>query len=152
MTVVDSAEFYNNLDSMKTYENGESIGTIAELMMEQVEFSNVVIVNKIDLVSEDQKSDIIEKIGVFNPAAKVIESIQSKVNAMEILNTCLYNAAAVKEQFWMRATKVALEKNVEADILDCCESSMAKDGKKCCKSKSKDGKFLDSGLSQVVLE
>ena len=152
ITVVDSAEFYNNLDSMKTYENGESIGTIAELMMEQVEFSNVVIVNKIDLVSEDQKSDIIEKIGVLNPAAKVIESIQSKVNAMEILNTCLYKAAAVKEQFWMRATKVASEKNVEADILDCCESSMAKDGKKCCKSKSKDGKFLDSGLSQVALE
>ena len=38
ITVVDSAEFYNNLESMKTYENGESIGTIAELMMEQVAF------------------------------------------------------------------------------------------------------------------
>ena len=152
ITVVDSAEFYNNLDSMKTYENGESIGTIAELMMEQVEFSNVVIVNKIDLVSEDQKSDIIEKIGVLNPAAKVIESLQSKVNAAEILNTCLYRAAAVKEQFWMRATKVAAEKNVEAKMLDCCETSMAKDGKKCCKSSSKDGKFLDSGLSQVALK
>ena len=152
ITVVDSAEFYNNLDSMKTYENGESIGTIAELMMEQVEFSNVVIVNKIDLVSEDQKSDIIEKIGVLNPAAKVIESIQSKVNAVEILNTCLYKAAAVKEQFWMRATKVAAETSVEADMLDCCETSMAKGGKKCCSSKSKDGKFLDSGLSQVALE
>ena len=152
ITVVDSAEFYNNLDSMKTYENGESIGTIAELMMEQVEFSNVVIVNKIDLVSEDQKSDIIEKIGVLNPAAKVIESIQSKVNAVEILDTCLYNAGAVKEQFWMRATKVAAEKSVEADMLDCCETSMAKGGKKCCSSKSKDGKFLDSGLSQVALE
>ena len=42
ITVVDSAEFYNNLGSMKTYEQGETIGTIAELMMEQVEFSNVV--------------------------------------------------------------------------------------------------------------
>ena len=93
ITVVDSAEFYNNLESMRTYENGESIGTIAELMMEQVEFSNVVVVNKIDLVSEDQKSDIIEKIGVLNPSAKVIESIQSKVKASEILDTRLYKAS-----------------------------------------------------------
>ena len=36
ITVVDSAKFYNNLASMKTYEQGETSGTIAELMMEQV--------------------------------------------------------------------------------------------------------------------
>ena len=36
ITVVDSAEFYSNLASMKTYEQGETVGTIAELMMEQV--------------------------------------------------------------------------------------------------------------------
>ena len=36
ITVVDSAEFYNNLASMKTCEQGETSGTIAELMMEQV--------------------------------------------------------------------------------------------------------------------
>ena len=35
ITVVDSAELYNNLASMKTYEQGETLGTIAELMMEQ---------------------------------------------------------------------------------------------------------------------
>ena len=34
--MVDSAEFHTNLDTMKTYEQGETIGTIAELMMEQV--------------------------------------------------------------------------------------------------------------------
>ena len=53
VTVVDAAEFYNNLDSMKVYEEGEIKGTIAELMMEQVEFSNVVVLNKEDLVSVD---------------------------------------------------------------------------------------------------
>ena len=36
ITVVDSAELYNNLASMKTYEQGETLGTIAELMMEQL--------------------------------------------------------------------------------------------------------------------
>ena len=152
ITVVDSAEFYNNLESMRTYENGESIGTIAELMMEQVEFSNVVVVNKVDLVNEDQKRDIIEKIEVLNPSAKVVESIQSEVNPMEILNTNLYKAADVHDQFWMRATRNAAEKDVAADLLDCCETSMAQDGKKCCKSKSEDGKMIDSGLSQVQVD
>ena len=52
VTVVDAAEFYNNLESMKVYEEGETRGTIAELMMEQVEFSNVVVLNKEDLVSQ----------------------------------------------------------------------------------------------------
>ena len=41
VTLIDSAEFYNNLASMKTYEQGETVGTIAELMMEQVAFGAV---------------------------------------------------------------------------------------------------------------
>ena len=45
VTVIDAAEFYNNLGSMEQFENGEAEGTIAELMMEQVEFSNIVVLN-----------------------------------------------------------------------------------------------------------
>jgi len=150
VTVVDSAEFYNNLGSMKTYEQGEATGTIAELMMEQVEFSNVVVLNKGDLVTEDQQTDIIEKISLLNPKAKIIKSIQSRVNVLEILNTSLYKADEVKEEFWITASKVAEEK-IEAVMLECCEKSVAKDGKKCCKSKNKDGKLVDTGLSQVLL-
>ena len=68
---------------------------------------------------------------------------------MEILNTHMFKAEDNKMEFWMAASKMATEK-VEAD-LECCETSMAKDGKKCCKSKSKDGRLVDSGLSQVNL-
>jgi len=150
VTVVDSAEFYNNLGSMKTYEQGETMGTIAELMMEQVEYSNVVVLNKGDLVSEDQKTDIMDKISVLNPKAKVVHSVQSRINVMEILNTRLYKAEKGKEEFWITASKVAEEK-IEAAMLECCEKSVAKDGKKCCKSKNKDGKLIDTGLSQVLL-
>eukprot|EP00090_Calanus_glacialis_P023284 TRINITY_DN3589_c0_g1_i4.p1 TRINITY_DN3589_c0_g1~~TRINITY_DN3589_c0_g1_i4.p1 ORF type:complete len:532 (+),score=161.05 TRINITY_DN3589_c0_g1_i4:62-1597(+) len=151
ITVVDSAEFYNNLASMKTYEQGETVGTIAELMMEQVEFSNVVVVNKGDLVSKKQKADIIGKIRLLNPNAKIVESIQSKVNVMEILNTHMFKAEDNKVEFWMKASKEAAEL-IDENGLECCEKSMAKDGKKCCKSKSKDGKLVDSGLSQVQLD
>ena len=112
----------------------------------------MVVVNKRDLVSEDQKADIIGKIVLLNPKAKVIESVHSKVNVMEILNTHLFKAEDHKEEFWMLATKEqnrTEQEKIEANVLECCEKSMAKEGKKCCKSKSKDGKLVDSGLSQV---
>jgi len=152
ITVVDSAEFYNNLGSMKTYEQGETIGTIAELMMEQVEFSNVVVVNKGDLVSEEQQHDILEKIALLNPSAKIVKSVQSKVNPLEILNTRLFKAEKNKDEFWMTAARAKVDAVEKAVDLECCVESMAKDGKKCCKSKSKDGKLVDSGLSQVQLD
>jgi len=152
ITVVDSAEFYSNLASMKTYEQGDMVGTITELMMEQVEFSNVVVVNKGDLVSEDQKADILAKIVLINPKAKVVESVHSKVDVMEILNTRMFKADDQKVEFWMEASKTAEKEKIESNDLECCEKSMAQDGKKCCKSKSKDGKLVDSGLSQVQLD
>jgi len=154
ITVVDSAEFYNNLGSMKTYMQGETIGTIAELMMEQVEFSNVVVVNKGDLVNEEQQHDILEKIALLNPSAKVVRSVQSKVNPLEILNTKLFNAEKNKNEFWVAAARAKLEvvEKAEVEALECCVESLAKEGKKCCKSKSKDGKLVDSGLSQVQLD
>ena len=147
VTVVDSAEFYNNLGSMKTYEQGDTMGTIAELLMEQVEFSNVVVLNKGDLVSEEQQADIIEKITLLNPDAKIVKSIQSRVNVMEILNTRLYKPVKGKEEFWIKATQEA--EKIESVMLECCEQSVVKDGKKCCKSENKDGNFVDTGLSQV---
>ena len=108
----------------------------------------MVVVNKGDLVTSDQKADIVDKIKLLNPRAKVVESVHSKVDVMEILNTGLFKAEDNQNEFWVEATKV--EEKVEA-VLECCETSLAKDGKKCCKSKSKDGKLLDTGMSQVVV-
>jgi len=110
VTVVDSAEFYNNLENMNTYEQGDTVGTIAELMMEQVEFSNVVVLNKGDLVSEDQTADILEKIKLIQPRAKIIKSTQSKVDVKDILDTKLFKADQNKDEFWITASKTAAEK------------------------------------------
>ena len=108
VTVVDSAEFYSNLGSMKTFEQGDARGTLAELLMEQVEFSNVVVLNKGDLVDEGQQNDIIDKIALINPRAKVVKSVRSRINVMDILNTNLYRK---EEGFWVKASKVASEED-----------------------------------------
>ena len=108
-----------------------------------------MVVNKGDLGNEEQKADIMGKISLLNPKAKIVESIQSRVKVTDILNTRMFNAEDNKNEFWMAATKAAAEEKIEKEVLECCETTMAKEGKKCCKSKSKDGKLVDSGLSQV---
>jgi len=102
VTLIDSADFYNNLSSMKIWDQCDVVGTIAELMMDQVEFANVIVLNKGDLVNEEQQGDLEEKIKLLNPKAKVIKSIQSKINVSDILNTRLYKD---KEEFWVTSTK-----------------------------------------------
>merc|ERR1712165_190950 len=102
VSLIDAADFYNNLASMKTYDNCDIVGTIAELMMDQVEFANVILCNKTDLVNEGQQNDVMEKLKLLNPKAKIVKSINSKIDVMEILNTSLYKD---KEEFWVTSTK-----------------------------------------------
>merc|ERR1712241_288702 len=71
VTLIDSADFYNNLGSMKIYDQCDMVGTIAELMMDQVEFANVIVLNKSDLINEQQQSDLMEKVSLLNPKAKI---------------------------------------------------------------------------------
>ena len=120
-------------------------------MMEQVEFSNVVVLNKKDLVDKDQQQDILNKISLLNPKARVVKSTQSRINVKEILNTRLFNRADVEENsIMMAATKVDASTYVEPEP-ECCTRSIEKGKKKCCKSKAKNDRLVDSGMSQVLL-
>ena len=151
VTVVDAAEFYSNMDGMKAYNEG----SIAELMMEQVEFSNVVVLNKQDLVTVNQVNDIMDRISIINPKAKVLKSSQSKINIMDILNTRLYTQTGQESGSAINSSaKVSqfLEKFQSSNIeLSCCKKSLALDGKLCCKNEAKNMGILDSGLSLVEL-
>jgi len=119
VTMIDSADFHNNLGSMKTYDECSMVGTIAELMMDQVEFANVICLNKCDLVNEEQKTDLFEKIAVINDKAKIIQTVQSKIEPKDILNTHMYKD---KDEFFVTSTKQ--EANIEAragkDAPDAC--------------------------------
>ena len=151
VTVIDAAEFYNNLEGMDAYIQGEQQGTIAELLTEQVEYSNVIVLNKQDLVTKEQLGDIMDKLMVLNPRAKVVNSIHSKVNVMDILNTHLHkNFAHMEENSIMISATKHEEKEVEPEVIkSCCQKSLD-DGKvKCCSSKNE--KDVGSALSQITL-
>jgi G3E family GTPase len=93
VTVVDAANFmrdFGSWDDLKdrNMELGEDDDrNIVDLLVDQVEFANVIIVNKTDLVSPQQVGTIKKIIGQLNSTALVLESTKSRVPLKEILNT-----------------------------------------------------------------
>lgn len=97
VTVVDSFNFFKDFGSPETLmdrnmtDMEDDFRTIVNLLTDQVEFANVIILNKTDLVSEAHLGVLKSAIKKLNPSAKILESSFSKVNPKEILNTGLFD-------------------------------------------------------------
>lgn len=65
--------------------------TIADLLIDQVEFANVLVLNKIDLVSENAVGTVEATIRRLNPAARIVRSAHGVVHLAEVLGTGRYN-------------------------------------------------------------
>ena len=97
VTVVDAFNFFKDFGSPETLMDRELTDmegdhrTIVNLLTDQVEFANVIILNKTDLVSKDHLGVLKASIHKLNPSAKIVESTFSKVSPHEVLNTGLFN-------------------------------------------------------------
>jgi G3E family GTPase len=97
VTVVDAFNFirdYSTMESLqdrKLTELAEDQRTIVDLLTDQVEFANVIILNKTDLVSADQLGVLRAVLKKLNSSARVIESSFGKIPLAEILNTGLFD-------------------------------------------------------------
>ena len=97
VTVVDAFNFFKDFGSPEKLMDRELTDmegddrTIVNLLTDQVEFANVIILNKADLVSKETLGVLRSTIKKLNPSAKIIESSYSKVEAKEILNTGLFD-------------------------------------------------------------
>ena len=97
VTVVDAANLiknYSSTDFLK--DKGEVAGegderTLVDLLVEQIEFANVILLNKVDLVTEKELKIIRAVIRGLNAKAKIIETNHSKVAMNEVMNTNLYD-------------------------------------------------------------
>ena len=97
VTVVDSYNFMKDFSSPEylTDRNLTDIEgddrTIVNLLTDQVEFANVILLNKTDLVSEPDLRNLYDIIHKLNPEAKIIPSNHSKVNLRDVINTGLFD-------------------------------------------------------------
>ena len=77
--------------------------TIVNLLTDQIEFANVIVLNKADLVSDDDLKLIKAVIRKLNPLAKLLESSFGKISPNEILNTRLFDfEASAKGAGWIQ--------------------------------------------------
>ena len=65
--------------------------TIVNLLTDQVEFANVILLNKTDLVSESELRTLYDIINKLNPEAKIIPSKHSKVDIRYVINTGMFD-------------------------------------------------------------
>jgi len=109
VTVVDSASFFDNLASVEAViDRDPSIDkqdnrNIAHLLLDQVEFADVIILNKMDIMAEDDMEKLEKTISCLNPGAKLIRSVQSSVPLTEVLNTGRFSFKnAAQNAGWLR--------------------------------------------------
>jgi G3E family GTPase len=119
---VDVVNFPRYLSSLKRFqdvfqdgldyaEEGEGEKSISELMVEQVEFANVVLLNKVDLVSEKKIQVTKRLVQTLNPKARVVEGSFGKIDLRYILNTNLFDMQEASESSgWL----VSLKEGVNA--------------------------------------
>ena len=103
VTVVDAYNFFKDFGSPETLKDRELSDiegdhrTIVNLLTDQIEFANVILLNKTDLVSEEQLGVLRAAIQKLNPSARIIQTSFSKVHPKEILNTGLFDFAEAEQ-------------------------------------------------------
>ncbi len=97
VTVVDAGAFLKDYDSYDSLaQRGQEMDEsdhrmLSQLLVEQVEFANVLIVNKTDLVSEEQLTDLQDILKQLNPQAVQITSQFGEVDLRHIFDTHLFD-------------------------------------------------------------
>ena len=124
VTVVDAVEFPKYLTSLQRFKDrfhdgieeaqeGEAEKSIAELMVEQVEFANVILLNKMDLLQsnhndgDQQLTTVKELIRQLNPRATIIPTSFGKLDDYGcILNTNSFSMKdAQQSPGWLTSLK-----------------------------------------------
>lgn len=97
VTVVDAMNFLQDYDAAKYLQDtGESLGeederSVADLLIEQVEFANIILVSKTDLAEPDEVKRLTAILKTLNTHAQIIPISAGNVNVDAVLNTGLFN-------------------------------------------------------------
>lgn len=97
VTVVDAVNFLKDFDEAKMLqETGESLGadderSVTDLLIDQVEFSDVILINKIDLIRPEELDNLRGILRSLNTEAEIIAIQNGCIDAARILNTRKFN-------------------------------------------------------------
>ena len=97
VTVVDAGNFLKDYDEAKFLQDtDESLGeederSVADLLVDQVEFADVILVSKTDLASSSDVERLIAILKTLNTDAKIVPIAEGQVNIDDVLSTGLFD-------------------------------------------------------------
>lgn len=100
VTLVDCKAFNGDLTTseflLERYAEQEGMveedeRNISELLIDQVEFADIILLNKCDVVQKDEVDKIEQSLKTLNPVAKVYRTVQSKIDVQSVLSTGLFD-------------------------------------------------------------
>ncbi|MEH0548540.1 GTP-binding protein [Streptomyces sp. B21-105] len=109
VTVVDAANFLTELASgddldergLAPYEDDER--TVSDLLVDQVEFADVIVLNKLDLVDEEAAGRLRAALARLNPLARIVPAVHGRVDLNEVLGTGLFDLERAQQApGWVR--------------------------------------------------
>ncbi|MFP5383613.1 MAG: zinc metallochaperone GTPase ZigA [Gammaproteobacteria bacterium] len=109
VTVVDGVNFlrdYHEAQSLK--EAGESLGedderNVAQLLIDQIEFADVILVSKADLISQDAADELVSMLRTLNPRADIHAMQNGQARPEWIFNTGRFSfEEAQQAPGWLR--------------------------------------------------
>nr|WP_068130275.1 GTP-binding protein [Nosocomiicoccus ampullae] len=116
VTVVDAYRFWNDYNSGETLlDRQEGMSEVDErevsdLLIDQIEFCDIIILNKTDLVSEDELSQLKRTIRTLQPEAEIIETVNAEVPLEKVLNTGRFDyEKAASSAGWLRELEMGHE-------------------------------------------
>lgn len=121
VTVVDAFNFlrdYLSRDSLAT--RGESLGeederSVVDLLIEQVEFCDVLVLNKIDLVPAEARDSLRRILARLNPRAQIVEAEFGRVPLDSVLDTGRFDfAQAAQAPGWLQELRGSHTPETEA--------------------------------------
>ena len=97
VTVVDAYRFWHDYSSGETLlERSQAVGEddtreVVDLLIDQIEFCDVLLLNKCDMVGDDELNELESVLRKLQPRAKLIRIQNGQVDPLEILNTGLFD-------------------------------------------------------------
>ena len=97
VTVVDAVNFLKDYEEAKYLkDSGESLGedddrSVADLLVDQIEFADILLVSKTDLVESEDIEKLKAILKSLNTHAQILPISQGQVDVEEVLDTGLFN-------------------------------------------------------------
>ncbi|TVR32324.1 MAG: GTP-binding protein, partial [Balneolaceae bacterium] len=102
ITMVDSAQFMEMYQRSNTVPGDQFGRGYGQLLAEQIEGADILILNKKDLATREQRTTLYELFMSMNPRARILDAEQGRVDPAEIIDTGIFDIeTAEQSSLWV---------------------------------------------------